>query len=149
MSVSAGTVRKMKKEDLDRVSQIEKECFSTPWSRDAFEDMIDNEAALYMVAEDNGYIVANCGVIVAAGEGDICNVAVDPSYRKRGIAKLLLTRIMEEASKELSVYAFTLEVRISNRAAISLYEKLGFVNEGIRPGFYTSPKEDAVIFWKR
>ncbi|MBP5414352.1 MAG: ribosomal protein S18-alanine N-acetyltransferase [Lachnospiraceae bacterium] len=149
MSVSAVTVRKMKKEDLDRVSQIEKECFSTPWSRDAFEDMIDNEAALYMVAEDNGYIVANCGVIVAAGEGDICNVAVDPSYRKRGIAKLLLTRIMEEASKNMAVYAFTLEVRISNKAAISLYEKLGFVNEGIRPGFYTSPKEDAVIFWKR
>ena len=149
MSVSGVTVRKMKKEVLDRVSQIVKECFSTPWSRDAFEDMIDNEAALYMVAEDNGYIVANCGVIVAAGEGDICNVAVDPSYRKRGIAESLLTRIMEEASKNMAVYAFTLEVRISNKAAISLYEKLGFVNEGIRPGFYTSPKEDAVIFWKR
>ena len=149
MSVSAVTVRKMKKEDLDRVSQIEKECFSTPWSRDAFEDMIDNEAALYMVAEDNGYIVANCGVIVAAGEGDICNVAVDPSYRKRGIAESLLTRIMEEASSKMAVCAFTLEVRISNKAAISLYEKLGFVNEGIRPGFYTSPKENAVIFWKR
>ncbi|MBR6148502.1 MAG: ribosomal protein S18-alanine N-acetyltransferase [Lachnospiraceae bacterium] len=149
MSVSTITVRKMKKEDLDRVSQIEKECFSTPWSRDSFEDMIDNEAALYMVAEDNGYIVANCGVIIAAGEGDICNVAVDPSYRKRGIAKLLLTRVMEEASKEMAVLSFTLEVRRSNTAAISLYEKLGFVNEGIRPGFYTSPKEDAVIFWKR
>ena len=149
MSVSAITVRKMKKDDLDRVSQIEKECFSTPWSRDSFEDMIDNPAALYMVAEDNGYIVANCGVIIAAGEGDICNVAVDPSYRKRGIAKLLLTRVMEEASKEMAVFSFTLEVRRSNTAAISLYEKLGFVNEGIRPGFYTSPKEDAVIFWKR
>ena len=149
MSVSTITVRKMKKEDLDRVSQIEKECFSTPWSRDSFEDMIDNEAALYMVAEDNGYIVANCGVIIAAGEGDICNVAVDPSYRKKGIAKLLLTTIMEEASKEMGVLSFTLEVRRSNIAAISLYEKLGFVNEGIRPGFYTSPKEDAVIFWKR
>ena len=149
MSVNTITVRKMKKEDLDRVSQIEKECFSTPWSRDSFEDMIDNPAALYMVAEDNGYIVANCGVIIAAGEGDICNVAVDPSYRKRGIAKLLLTTIMEEASKEMGVLSFTLEVRRSNTAAISLYEKLGFVNEGIRPGFYTSPKEDAVIFWKR
>ncbi|MCR4867310.1 MAG: ribosomal protein S18-alanine N-acetyltransferase [Lachnospiraceae bacterium] len=149
MSVSTITVRKMKKEDLDRVSQIEKECFSTPWSRDSFEDMIDNEAALYMVAEDNGYIVANCGVIIAAGEGDICNVAVDPSYRKRGIAKLLLIRVMEEASKEMAVLSFTLEVRRSNTAAIALYEKLGFVNEGIRPGFYTSPKEDAVIFWKR
>ena len=126
MSVSTITVRKMKKEDLDRVSQIEKECFSTPWSRDSFEDMIDNEAALYMVAEDNGYIVANCGVIIAAGEGDICNVAVDPSYRKRGIAKLLLTTIMEEASKEMGVLSFTLEVRRSNTAAISLYEKLGF-----------------------
>ena len=136
-------------EDLDRVSQIEKECFSTPWSRDAFEDMIDNPLALYMVAEDNGYVVANCGVISAAGEGDICNVAVDPAYRKRGIGEKLLSEIMNVASKELLVEAFTLEVRASNRAAISLYEKLGFVNEGIRPGFYTSPKEDAVIFWKR
>ena len=149
MSVSGLTVRKMKKEDLDRVSQIEKECFSTPWSRDAFEDMIDNPLALYMVAEDNGYVVANCGVISAAGEGDICNVAVDPAYRKRGIGEKLLSEIMNVASKELLVEAFTLEVRASNRAAISLYEKLGFVNEGIRPGFYTSPKEDAVIFWKR
>ena len=149
MSVSGLTVRKMKKEDLDRVSQIEKECFSTPWSRDAFEDMIDNPLALYMVAEDNGYVVANCGVISAAGEGDICNVAVDPAYRKRGIGEKLLSEIMNVASKELLVEAFTLEVRESNKAAISLYEKLGFVNEGIRPGFYTSPKEDAVIFWKR
>ena len=149
MSVSGLTVRKMKKEDLDRVSQIEKECFSTPWSRDAFEDMIDNPLALYMVAEDNGYVVANCGVISAAGEGDICNVAVDPAYRKRGIGEKLLSEIMNVASKELLVEAFTLEVRESNTAAISLYEKLGFVNEGIRPGFYTSPKEDAVIFWKR
>ena len=149
MSVSGLTVRKMKKEDLDRVSQIEKECFSTPWSRDAFEDMIDNPLALYMVAEDNGYVVANCGVISAVGEGDICNVAVDPAYRKRGIGEKLLSEIMNVASKELLVEAFTLEVRASNKAAISLYEKLGFVNEGIRPGFYTSPKEDAVIFWKR
>ena len=149
MSVSGLTVRKMKKEDLDRVSQIEKECFSTPWSRDAFEDMIDNPLALYMVAEDNGYVVANCGVISAAGDGDICNVAVDPAYRKRGIGEKLLSEIMNVASKELLVEAFTLEVRASNKAAISLYEKLGFVNEGIRPGFYTSPKEDAVIFWKR
>ena len=149
MSVSGLTVRKMKKEDLDRVSQIEKECFSTPWSRDAFEDMIDNPLALYMVAEDNGHVVANCGVISAAGEGDICNVAVDPAYRKRGIGEKLLSEIMNVASKELLVEDFTLEVRASNTAAISLYEKLGFVNEGIRPGFYTSPKEDAVIFWKR
>ena len=149
MSVSGLTVRKMQREDLDRVSQIEKECFSTPWSRDAFEDMIDNPSALYMVAEDNGYVVANCGVIAAAGEGDICNVAVDPTYRKRGIGETLLSKIMDEASKDLSVEAFTLEVRVSNKAAISLYEKLGFVNEGIRPGFYSSPKEDAVIFWKR
>ena len=149
MSVSGLTVRKMKKEDLDRVSQIERECFSTPWSRDAFEDMIDNPLALYMVAEDNGYVVANCGVISAAGEGDICNVAVDPAYRKIGIGEKLLSEIMKVASKELLVEAFTLEVRASNKAAISLYEKLGFVNEGIRPGFYTSPKEDAVIFWKR
>ena len=136
-------------EDLDRVSQIENECFSTPWSRSSFEEMIDNPSALYMVAAIDGYIVANCGIIVAAGEGDICNVAVDEKYRKRGIAQKLLSAVMKTAAEELGVKAYTLEVRASNKAAISLYERLGFVSEGIRPGFYTSPKEDAVIFWKR
>ena len=136
-------------EDLDRVSQIENECFSTPWSGSSFEKMIDNPSALYMVAAIDGYIVANCGIIAAAGEGDICNVAVDEKYRKRGIAQKLLSAVMKTAAEELGVKAYTLEVRASNKAAISLYERLGFVSEGIRPGFYTSPKEDAVIFWKR
>ena len=148
--ITAGvTVRRMQKEDLDRVSQIESECFSTPWSRNAFEDILDNPSALYMVAEENGYIIGNCGIIAAVGEGDICNVAVDKDFRKRGVGEKLVSEVMKAASKELNVEAFTLEVRASNKAAISLYEKLGFVSEGIRPGFYTAPREDAMIFWKR
>jgi ribosomal-protein-alanine N-acetyltransferase len=142
-------IRRMRHEDLDRVSQIENECFSDPWSRQAFADMIDSDNALYMVAVCDKKVIANCGVIVAAGEGDICNVATDSDHRNMGVAKKLLSETMKEAEESLNVTAFTLEVRAGNKAAIALYEKLGFVSEGIRPGFYSNPKEDAVIYWKR
>ena len=142
-------IRDMRSEDLDRVSQIENECFTTPWSRDSFEEILKNDSALYMVAVCDGEVVANCGVIVAAGEGDICNVAVDGNHRGRGIAYRLVSTVMEQARIRLSAYAFTLEVRAGNTPAIALYEKLGFISEGIRPGFYSSPREDAVIYWKR
>lgn len=142
-------IRRMRHEDLDRVSQIEDDCFTTPWSRQAFADMIESDNALYMVAVCNDRVVANCGVIAAAGEGDICNVATDCAYRNRGIAKQLLSKVMDEAVQSLGVNEFTLEVREGNTPARKLYEKLGFISEGIRPGFYTDPKEDAVIYWKR
>lgn len=142
-------IRKMTENDLDRVSQIEKSCFSTPWSREAFEEMLDSDHALYVVAELDGTVVGNCGVVVAAGEGNICNVAVDERWRARGIGELLVKSLMDMATDELKAEAYTLEVRAGNKAAISLYEKLGFVCEGVRPGFYSAPKEDARIYWKR
>ena len=142
-------IRRMRHEDLDRVSQIEDDCFTIPWSRQAFADMLESDNALYMVAVCNGRVVANCGVIAAAGEGDICNVATDCAYRKKGIAELLVKKVMDEAKENLGVNEFTLEVRAGNTPAIKLYEKLGFISEGIRPGFYSNPKEDAVIYWKR
>jgi len=139
----------MQREDLDRVSQIENECFSTPWSRAAFEKMIENDAAIYLVAECDGKVVGNCGIITVLNEGDICNVAVDSNYRKLGIASKLVSKIMELATVKKNVTEFTLEVRAGNRPAIKLYENLGFLAEGIRPRFYTDPVEDAIIYWKR
>ena len=143
------TIRQASEEDVDSIYEIEVMCFPDPWSRQAFADMIDSDNALYMVAVCDKKVIANCGVIVAAGEGDICNVATDSDHRNMGVAKKLLSETMKEAKESLNVTAFTLEVRAGNKAAIALYEKLGFVSEGIRPGFYSNPKEDAVIYWKR
>lgn len=142
-------IRKMTAKDIDRVSRIEEQNFSRPWSREAFETMLNSENALYMVAQTDDKVVGNCGVIVAVDEGDICNVAVDKDYRGRGIGEELVKTVMKTAAEELGVRAFTLEVRASNAAAIRLYEKIGFVSEGVRPKFYSSPVEDAVIYWKR
>ena len=81
-------------------------------------------------------------------EGDIHNVMVTSKYRGRGIATQMMTVLLEEGQKQ-GIEEFTLEVRVSNAAAIKVYEKMGFVSEGIRPRFYEQPVEDAMIMWKR
>ncbi len=142
------SIRPMVKEDVDRISQLEEAAFSMPWSRDAFLEMMEKDNAKYYVAEREGAVIGGCGVLMAADEGNITNVVVDEKERNRGVAFKLLKYLMEDVSK-LGIKAFTLEVRISNAAAIHLYKKLGFVSEGIRPGFYEKPTEDAMIMWKR
>ena len=82
------------------------------------------------------------------GDADITNVMVREDHRRAGIAEEMLKELMER-SKEIGARNFTLEVRASNLPAIRLYEKLGFKSEGVRPGFYEHPKEDAVIYWIR
>ncbi|MDD3368925.1 MAG: ribosomal protein S18-alanine N-acetyltransferase [Lachnospiraceae bacterium] len=142
------TVRKMVFADVDAVSQLEEQTFSMPWSRNAFWEMVDRTDAVYLVAEENNVILGVCGVLNMAGDGEITNVAVNESVRRKGIAKLMLTKLLDEGTK-LGITAFTLEVRKSNLPATGLYEKLGFENVGIRPNFYDKPNEDAVIMWKR
>lgn len=119
-----------------------------PWSRDAFLKMVTKEDAAYYVAESDSGIVGGCGVLMIAGEGNITNVAVSESTRNKGIGTRLLKYMMEEGYRN-GLTAFTLEVRVSNAAAIHVYEKLGFRSEGIRPNFYEKPVEDAMIMWKR
>lgn len=142
-------IRDMTLDDVDRVSQLEEEAFSMPWHRESFIEMINNKDALYMVADDNGKVVGTCGIITAVGEGDISNVVVDKEYRNKGVGELLVSEVMKKAADTLNVAEYTLEVRVSNASAIRLYEKLGFVSEGIRPRFYEKPTEDAMIMWKR
>ncbi len=140
--------RKMTAEDVPFISRLEEETFSMPWSADSFLEMIGKEDARYYVAEEDGRLLGGCGVLMIAGEGNITNVAIAPEARNRGIGTALLRHLMAEGERE-GLTAYTLEVRVSNAAAIHVYEKLGFVSAGVRPGFYEKPVEDALIFWKR
>ena len=142
------TYRRMTPEDVPFISKLEQETFSMPWSADSFLEMIGKEDARYYVAERDGQLLGCCGVLMIAGEGNITNVVVAPEARNQGVGTGMLKHLMEEGSRA-GLAAYTLEVRVSNAAAIHVYEKLGFVSEGIRPGFYEKPTEDAMIFWKR
>lgn len=145
------TYERMQMNDCERAAKLEGEIFGCDaWTVADFQESLCCDYAVYVVARDDEGepVVACAGVRNMCGDGDITNVLVDKKYRERGIAEHLLQHLMDEG-REIGVRNFTLEVRRSNTPAIKLYEKLGFVSEGIRPGFYDNPKEDAVIFWKR
>jgi len=134
-------------EHLDALAEIESAAFSRPWSYDALAEELQNPLAVFYVAEDLtieravGYI----GMHHILDEGFITNIVIHPGYRRRGIATALLRELIEYAeAKELA--RLTLEVRQSNSEAIALYEAHGFEQDGVRPDFYDSPKEDAVIY---
>ena len=148
VKLASCVIRPMHSDDLDQVAVIEAATFSEPWSKAGFEGTLASKDSIYAVAEIQGRIVGYCGMLCSFEEANITNVAVDSAWRKEGIAGKMLSWLMEEGKKR-GVRAFTLEVRVSNEAAIRLYEKLGFVYEGTRPGFYTKPTEDAGIYWKR
>lgn len=140
--------RQMTPEDVPVISKLEEETFSMPWSAEDFRQMIEKEDARYYVAEEDGELLGGCGVLLIVGEGNITNVVIKPEARNRGIGTGLLQYLIEEGYRE-GLNAFTLEVRVSNQAAIHVYEKVGFVSEGVRPHFYEKPTEDALIMWKR
>lgn len=140
--------RAMTPEDVPFISRLEEEIFSMPWSPESFLQMITKEDTRYYVAEEGGRLLGGCGLWMIAGEGNITNVAVAPEVRRRGVGTGLLKHLMTQGDRE-GVTAYTLEVRVSNEAAIRMYEKLGFRSEGIRPNFYEKPTEDAMIMWKR
>ena len=145
-------IREMTVEDVAAAAALEKECFSMPWSQKIYETTLANKDTLYLLAEedtpDGKVLVGMCGLQNILGEADISNVAVKQEFRRQGIAEKLLGRLLEEGRRQ-GIYAFTLEVRSSNEAAIKLYEKYGFVTEGIRKRFYEKPVEDALIMWLR
>lgn len=141
-------IRRMQECDLDQVAILEKLIFSEPWSRLGFETTYLKEENCYFVAVEDGQVLAYCGLWGIAGEGDICNVAVRKDARRRGLAEAMLKELLA-AGRAMGISAFTLEVRVKNAPAIALYHKLGFKDAGIRPGFYTKPREDALIMWRR
>ncbi len=139
-------IRGLAEDDLDEVAAIEKRIFSLPWTRKGFEDSLHSPYTKYLVVVKEGQVIGYCGYLRSFEEADITNVAVDGAARRCGVGETMLRELMRRGSEE-GVERFTLEVRASNKEAIRLYEKLGFHTEGIRPGFYTLPKEDALIMW--
>lgn len=135
-------IRKMTESDLDRVAEIAAAVFSMPWSRQGFAETLPMDNACFLVAEENGEILGFCGLYMAADEGEILNVAVLPPYQKRGVADQMLKELLCEGSR-CGITRYFLEVRVSNAPAIRLYEKNGFLRQGIRKGFYQNPDEDA------
>lgn len=138
------SILKMQNSHLDALSQIEKACFSRAWSRQALESEIDNENALFLVAESENETLGYVGCIFVMGEGSITNVAVSPKFRRLGVGDALISALIQNA-KKMNAEALFLEVRKSNNAAQNLYKKHGFDVCGLRKNFYRDPTEDAYI----
>ena len=138
----------MTENDVEEASLLEEKTFSMPWKPSDFWEMVRAPYAYFFVARLGGKLVGTIGLRDIAGEGEITNVAVDEAYKRRGIASKLLQKAIDQCG-QLEIKDITLEVRVSNEPAISLYEKFGFRSEGIRPSFYENPKEDAMIMWRR
>ena len=138
----------LKLEHIDSVLKIDALSFPTPWSRESFEREIEiNKFARYVVAKKDGVIIGYAGMWLILDEGHITNIAVHPEHRGIGAGNLLLEALIELCKLE-QITSITLEVRKSNLVAQSLYTKYGFVEQGIRKGYYGDNKEDAVIMWK-
>ena len=142
-------LRKLKLRDLNAIEEIERASYPTPWSRSMFAGELAKPSSICLGAVDSatdelvGYLIISRYV----DAWHVMNVAVDPDHRRQGIASLLLNRLFELTSGR-SRRGYTLEVRVSNAGAIKLYEELGFRPRGVRRGYYTDNREDALIMWK-
>lgn len=141
-------IRGMTEADLDQVTEIAAAVFARPWSRQGFADALPMDNACFLVALDNETVLGYCGIYMAMDEGEIINVAVRPDYQNQGVADKLLKALLAEGRAH-GVGNFFLEVRVSNAHAIRLYEKNGFVRQGIRRRFYSAPMEDAYVMNRR
>ena len=140
-------LQRMAEAHVSQIAELEKLCFSSPWSRNSVASELNNPLSLWLVATDGDVIAGYIGSQSVMGEADMMNVAVHPDYRRKGIGKQLVEGLMASL-KDKGVYSLTLEVRASNEPAISLYDQLGFTQVGRRPNYYRDPREDALILRK-
>ena len=138
------TIREMNALDIGEVAALEAEVFSMPWSAQGFEDTLCREDVLFLVAREEDHVLGYVGVDCTADEGEITNVAVAPSVRRRGVGQELLSELIGRLAQK-EIYRIVLEVRVSNEPAIRLYENQGFVTMGKRKNFYEKPVEDAYV----
>jgi len=144
---TAVDIRSLTLADLNAIEEIERSSYPTPWSRSMFAGELAKPASLSLGAFEGeqlaGYLITSRYV----DAWHVMNIAVSPAFRRRGIATALLQRLFE-LTEDGSRRGFTLEVRVSNEAAIKLYERLGFTGRGTRRGYYTDNREDALIMWR-
>lgn len=141
------TIENMSAAHVSQIAQLEKLCFSDPWSEKSIETELSCRLSLWLVALDGDRVVGYVGSQTVIDETDMMNIAVHPEYRRRGIAEALIDALVN-ALREKGSRALSLEVRASNDPAIALYEKLGFTQVGLRKNYYRNPKEDALILRK-
>ena len=140
-------IANMTSDHVAQVAALEAICFADPWSEKSVASELTNPLALWLVALEGDRVAGYVGSQSVMGESDMMTVAVHPDYRRRGIAEQLCLGLVE-ALKERGNHCLTLEVRASNEPAKALYEKLGFVQVGLRKNYYRNPREDACILRK-
>lgn len=139
--------RFMEEKDIDQIMKIEHESFSLPWSRESFENELrNNHFAVYIVMEDEENVFGYCGMWLIIDEAHITNIALLPQYRGKKLGEALLKELLRVA-KEKGAASATLEARVSNTVAQSLYRKFGFQDGGIRKNYYADNQEDALVMW--
>ncbi len=138
-------VRRMTLEDVDAVEEIERGCFSVPWSHASFvREVTENKCARYLVVEVQGEVIAYAGVWLVIDEAHVTNIAVRADWRGRGYGEMVTRALMQAAANEGCIW-MTLEVRRSNAVAQALYHKVGFIDVGYRKRYYEDNHEDALI----
>jgi ribosomal-protein-alanine N-acetyltransferase len=141
-------LRRLDLGDLDAIERIERASYPTPWSRSMFASELAKPSSLsFGAVDETGTLVGYLVLSRYVDAWHIMNVAVAPERRRQGIASALLQRLLE-LTKDDSLRGYTLEVRVSNLGAIRLYERFGFRRKGIRRGYYTDNREDALIMWR-
>ena len=140
-------IRKMNLGDVSAIAELEKLCFSDPWSENSIASEADNRLSYWLVAEVDGVVVGYVGSQTVLDASDMMNLAVSPDHRRKGIGQALVNALVEHL-RQNKVIALLLEVRVSNAPAIALYESLGFEQVGRRPKYYHNPREDALIMRK-
>jgi [ribosomal protein S18]-alanine N-acetyltransferase len=142
-------LRRLELRDLNAIEEIERNSYPTPWSRSMFASELAKPSSLCLgaFAPETGKLIGYLIISRYVDAWHVMNVAVAPDHRRQGIASLLLTRLFELTAGR-SRRGYTLEVRVSNAGAIKLYEEVGFRARGVRRGYYTDNREDALIMWK-
>lgn len=132
---------------LDALAELERVCFSAPWTRAGLAAELQNPGAVFAVAELGDEVAGYAGMNCVLDECYVDNVAVFPQHRRKGIARTLM-ECLTAAARTRDASFISLEARVSNTGAVALYEGLGFREAGRRPGFYSNPREDALILTK-
>ena len=140
-------ITNMRSEHVSQVAELEKLCFSDPWSENSIGSELNNPLSLWLVAEEDGIVLGHVGSQTVMDETDMMNIAVHPDHRRKGVANRLITELIDGLKKRGSCM-LTLEVRASNHGAIALYTAYGFQQIGLRKNYYRNPKEDALILRK-
>ena len=140
-------IEPMNASHVPQIAQLEKRCFSDPWSEKSIASELENPLSVWLVAVDGGELIGYVGSQTVLGETDMMNLAVAPEARRQGTGRALVLALVD-ALTEKGSHSLMLEVRVSNTPAQKLYESLGFSQVGRRPKYYVNPREDALILRK-